>query len=366
MGKGKSFVTPLCAIARRKFRIRNEFIREAMSECLGDTLVGTYAVGGAIQHFLQPGNDSIQPIFGALFGLMTAILISGGASGAHLNPAVTFGLALAGEISWLKVPLYWLAQILGAYFGAGIAVATYSWVAEQNGSSFSNFYPASVFSPVVDTPFANGILDQVVTTSILMLAVMAVIDQRNMGVPKHMIAFFFCLIVSGIAMCYGYNAGAVINPARDLGPRLMALTVGYSVDQIFTANGSHWWMVGIVGPIIGAVIGTIMYILLIGSHLDDLDEELEDGNVTKSNDNNINYYNNGFRKQRPEEFTQNIVTLNPPQENLPQFQQHKHPRNNQDFQIHARVEGDSSCDRKTNETAHEAKLKFGIRIVLRV
>lgn len=67
-----------------------------------------------------------------------------------------------------------------------------------------------------------------------MLAVCGLLDKRNMQVPKHMLGFFFCLVVGGVSLVMGLNFGAYMNPARDLCPRLMAITMGFKVQDIFT------------------------------------------------------------------------------------------------------------------------------------
>ena len=66
-----------------------------------------------------------------------------------------------------------------------------------------------------------------------MMAVMSAIDPRNMKVPKYLYGIFFALVVAGITLSFGINAGGVLNPARDLGPRLMAVSLGFNSDVIF-------------------------------------------------------------------------------------------------------------------------------------
>lgn len=66
-----------------------------------------------------------MPVFGGVFGIMIAVTATGGISGAHINPAVTFGIALSGHLNWFKVPLYWVSQFIGAYCGAGIGFGLY-------------------------------------------------------------------------------------------------------------------------------------------------------------------------------------------------------------------------------------------------
>jgi len=74
-------------------------------------------------------------LLGGVLGLMVAIVIVGGVSGAHVNPAVTLAVAVSGGISWIKVPIYWFAQFFGAYIGAGTAY----WLYIRKNP---NFYPS--------------------------------------------------------------------------------------------------------------------------------------------------------------------------------------------------------------------------------
>ncbi|CAG7820770.1 unnamed protein product [Allacma fusca] len=263
--------TPFQEFARKRMRIENSYIKEAISEFLASLIVCVFAVAAVTQHILQPGNDSMQPALGGVLGLMIAILVCGGISGPHLNPAVTLGLAIAGHLSWAKVPVYFVAQIFGGFVGAGLAAANYYWVGH---GKFTEVIPAGAFAHITtETPVANGILDQTIGTAILLMTVLAVIDKRNMEVPKHLIPLYLALTVAALLFCFGYNSGSPLNPARDLGPRLMAIAIGYSVDEVFTPGGQQWWTVGFFGPLIGGAIGSVMYIVLIGAHLKDTEEE---------------------------------------------------------------------------------------------
>jgi glycerol uptake facilitator-like aquaporin len=91
--------------------------------------------------------------------------------------------------------------------------------------------------------------------------IFAISDQRNMALPAALGPIVVGATVLVIGMTYGLNAGYAINPARDLGPRLWTYFAGWG-SQVFTAN-DHWWWVPVVGPCIGAVVGGLVYDLLI-------------------------------------------------------------------------------------------------------
>ncbi|MEX2111567.1 MAG: aquaporin, partial [Pirellulales bacterium] len=107
-------------------------------------------------------------------------------------------------------------------------------------------------------------VDQVVGTGMLMLVVLAVSDQRNMSLSTSLGPIVVGASVTLIGMTYGLNAGYAINPARDFGPRLFTYIAGWG-EQVFTAH-DHWWWVPIAGPLTGAVVGGLVYDLLITRH----------------------------------------------------------------------------------------------------
>jgi len=265
-------ITPLAKWARANARIRNEYVFETISEFLGTFVLCLFAVGASAQH-LYMQETFLMPVFGGVFGLMIAVTVFGGASGAHINPAVSLALAIAGELSWFKIPLYWIAQMFGGYLGAGLAFALYKDKLCGSEIDGQPFCPASqtIFSPLPATasPVGLGIADQIVCTAILLLAIMSAIDPRNMKVPKYLFGIFFAFVVSGVSFAFGVNAGGVMNPARDLGPRLMAVTIGHDFDLIFKRGTEHYWLVPLIGPLVGATVGALIYIFFVGSHLRD-------------------------------------------------------------------------------------------------
>jgi glycerol uptake facilitator-like aquaporin len=266
--------TPFIDYARKNWRIRNEYVKGSITEFIAALVSTMFGVSAVMQHVLQPGNDSMQPAFGGAFGLMIALLICDGISGT-LNPAITLGLAIAGRVSWYKVPLYLVVQVFGAYVGAGLVAANYYWLGSRvDGSSFTDVVPALVFGHVsTDTPIASGILDQTISCAVLLMLVLAVIDKRNMAVPKYLLPFYVALSVIALILCFGVTGGAALSPAKELGSRLMAISLGYNSDQVFTPGGKHWWTVGFFGPLIGAAVGSTMYVVFIASHLNDTEEE---------------------------------------------------------------------------------------------
>jgi glycerol uptake facilitator protein len=179
-------------------------------------------------------------------------------SGAHLNPAVTIGLAAIGKFSWAAVPGYVAAQMLGAFLGSVIVWLAYlpHWreTADQGGK-------LAVFStgPAIRQPLAN-LVTEIIGTAMLVLGVLAILRPENLvpnsGFDKGFAPFLVGLLVWSIGLSLGGPTGYAINPARDLGPRL-----AHALLPIAGKGGSDWsyaW-IPVVGPIIGGVLGAVIF-----------------------------------------------------------------------------------------------------------
>lgn len=231
--------------------------------------------------FLAAG-DWLLIAWGWAFAVTFAIYIAGGVSGAHLNPAVTLAFAVRRKFPWKKVLPYWAAQLTGAFAGAALVYAVYfeaidafnkaSKTARDASGGLATFsifatFPAPYFGGNNWGPF----LDQIVGTMFLLMLIAAIVDERNMGgFVKHLAPLMVGLAIAAIGISYGANAGYAINPARDLGPRLFAWLAGWGqVAMPGTVDGSFSWYfwVPIVGPLIGGVIGVVIYDLFIGDVL---------------------------------------------------------------------------------------------------
>lgn len=247
--------------------------------------------------FLAAG-DWLLIAWGWAFAVAFAIYIAGGISGAHLNPAVTLAFAVRRRFPWKKVPAYWAAQLAGAFAGAALVYAVYfeaidafnkaSKTARDASGGLATFsifatFPAPYFGGNNWGPF----LDQIVGTMFLLMLIAAIVDERNMGgFDKHLAPLMVGLLIAAIGISFGANAGYAINPARDLGPRLFAWLAGWGqVAMPGTVDGSFSWYfwVPIVGPLIGGVIGVIIYDLFIGDvlHSRMAAEQLAEGTAVK-------------------------------------------------------------------------------------
>jgi glycerol uptake facilitator protein len=195
---------------------------------------------------------------GWALGVAVAVYSVNSISGAHLNPAVTIGLASIGEFSWSNVPVYVGAQMIGAFLGAVLVWLAYlpHWSITEDKSAKLGIFCTG---PAVRKPALN-LITEIIGTAALVLGVLAILSPRNLvpetGFKTGFAPFLVGLLVWAIGLSLGGPTGYAINPARDLGPRF-----AHFVLPIAGKGGSDWsyaW-VPIVGPIIGGIAGALCY-----------------------------------------------------------------------------------------------------------
>jgi glycerol uptake facilitator len=252
-------------------------------------MIGCGSVAVAVAGLPGSGRQSVS--FGAANWLIIAwgwglavvfgVYIAGGVSGAHINPAVTLAFAIRRKFPWAKVLPYWAAQVVGAFAGAAVVYAVYHNAIDFYNASqvppitsrpdslptFSIFatFPAQYFGGTWWGPF----VDQVVGTALLVGLIAALIDRRNQAPGGNVAPYMIGFVVVAIGLTYGTNAGYAINPARDFGPRLLTFATGWG-SKAFPGDGmwfSNYWWIPIAGPLVGGVIGILIYDLLIGQVL---------------------------------------------------------------------------------------------------
>jgi glycerol uptake facilitator protein len=196
---------------------------------------------------------------GWALAVFTGVVIAGPYSGAHLNPAVTIGLAVAGKFSWALVPGFIVAQLIGAMLGSTLVWLIYKdhfTATDDAGLRAAAFYT----SPAIKNTRLN-LLSEAIGTFVLLLAVFY-ITNGEMGKDKTPIglgsigAIPVAFIVWSIGLSLGGTTGYAINPARDLGPRII-----HSILPMTGKNKKDWkysW-IPIVGPIIGASLAAFLY-----------------------------------------------------------------------------------------------------------
>lgn len=216
-------------------------------------ILGDGVVANVILHRTKGYNGGLIAItFGWAIAVFVGVYATATASGAHLNPAVTIALAAIGKFKWALVPTYIAAQLLGAMLGALIVWITYRQHFDATDDAATKL---GVFctSPSINKPVDN-ILSEVIGTFVFVLAVLFI--PKAGDAFGRLDALPVALLVLGIGLSLGGPTGYAINPARDLGPRIM-----HAILPIKNKGGSNWaysW-IPVIGPIIGGVLGALLY-----------------------------------------------------------------------------------------------------------
>lgn len=265
-----------------------EFLGTFVLICFGDGVVAMAVVAlpgsgrtATDTTIFAAAGDWLLITWGWAFAVALGIYVAGGVTGAHLNPAVTLAFAVRRKFAWKKVLPYVGAQVAGAFAAAALlyllyfnAIDAFNAAAKTGRSdpggltTFSIFatFPARYFNGNLTIP----LVDQIVGTAFLVLLIAAIVDMRNLAVQANLGPLMIGLAVAAIGMSFGANAGYAINPARDFGPRLFAWLAGWGdVALPGSVDGSFSWYfwVPIVGPLIGGVIGIVLYDWFIGDVL---------------------------------------------------------------------------------------------------
>lgn len=232
------------------------------AEFFGTAIIIVFG-GGVVANVLlnqTKGNNSgwIVITFGWAVGVFTGVLIAAPSSGAHLNPAVTLALAIAHKFSWSLVPVYFSAQLLGAMFGACLVWLAYK---KHFDATENKDFKLGVFctSPNIRSYWYN-ILTEIIGTYVLSLAVLYM-AQPEVGLGA-LNALPVAIVVLGIGLSLGGPTGYAINPARDLGPRIMHFLL--PIQSKRDSDWSYSW-IPILGPFIGSTLAAVMFIIFQGA-----------------------------------------------------------------------------------------------------
>jgi glycerol uptake facilitator protein len=185
--------------------------------------------------------------------VMVAVFAIGQFSGAHLNPAVTVGVAIAGGISWSKVPEYFAGEFVGAFAGATLVWLAYldHWrQTEDPGLKLACFCTG----PAIRN-YVSNVVTEIIGTFVLVFGVLA-FGANKPAAAAGVGALIVGLLVLSIGLSLGGPTGYAINPARDLGPRIM-----HAILPIAGKGPSDWgyaW-VPVIGPLIGGALGALAY-----------------------------------------------------------------------------------------------------------
>ena len=192
------------------------------------------------------------------FAVAIAVYVAGWASGGHINPAVTLGLAAVGQLAWTQVPTYLAGQFAGGLLGAVLVWLAYlpHWSETPDpGAKLAVFCTGPAIRH-----WPGNLICEVIGTAVLLIGVLGILNEYNeisSGVGPYAIG----ILVFGIGLSLGGPTGYAINPARDLAPR-----VAHTLLPIAGKGSSDWryaW-IPVVGPVLGGVIGALLYQTVFG------------------------------------------------------------------------------------------------------
>ncbi|KGK87596.1 MIP family channel protein [Clostridium sp. HMP27] len=269
--------------------MKNNLLGECLAELIG-TFLFIFIGTGVVAALVTAGTNVTFWELSLVWGLAItmAVYIVGSISGAQLNPAVTIALAVWKGFDKKKIIPYIISQVIGAFLGAALTYGLYgttitAFESSKNiiRASKDGWATAGIFStfPAANISMVNAFMIEVCITAVLLLVIFAVTDGNNEGSPKAGIpAVAIGLTVAFIGASYGPLTGFAMNPARDFGPRLVALLSGWG-STVIGPNG-YGLIVPIFAPIIGAILGGGIYEKLVVPYLPNLINKKVSGKST--------------------------------------------------------------------------------------
>ncbi|XP_074137713.1 aquaporin-7 isoform X3 [Sminthopsis crassicaudata] len=269
---------------RMQDALRGDMMREFLAEFISTYVMMVFGLGSVAQKVLGENNYgtylSINLGFG--FGVVMGVHVAGGISGAHMNSALTFTSCVLGQMPWKKFPVYTVAQCFGSFLAAATIYGLfYQALIRYTDGNLTVTGPratAGIFAtyPASYMTLWRGFIDEIFLTGILQVCLLAINDKKNCPALQGTHPLVIGVLVVTIGLSLGMNTGYAINPSRDLPPRIFTSIAGWG-NEVFTAAESWWW-VPVVAPPLGALMGAIVYLLLIGSshqHHRDRNAEIE-------------------------------------------------------------------------------------------
>ena len=247
-----------------------------VAECIGTFILVLFGVG-SVAVSVWTGGLSLWPV-SLMFalGVTLGVYASGKISGGHINPAVTLTLAVFTGFSWAKVGPYIFAQFVGAILASAAIYGFYSGIVAnfeagaelvrgQPGSQlsamgFGTYAPNPAFNGTTPEAFervsmTQWFLSEAFTTAILFFGVLFLTDKHNTSAPSaNRAPLFIGLLVAALVAYEAPISMTAMNPARDLGPRIMSFVFGWG-EMAFPGPRGGWWIPSIASIAGGLVAG---------------------------------------------------------------------------------------------------------------
>ena len=252
--------------------------REFIGETVGTFLLVLFGCGSVAASVLFGSHQGLMQVALAWgIGVTLAIYLTRHLSCAHLNPAVSLSMVLSGRMCFRKLPVYVGAQLVGAVL-AGLAlyglfapsIAAYENAHQivrgtvesvRTAMMFGEYYPNPGGTAVVSLPLAMGA--EALGTFLLVLMIFALTEGCNVGRPDNALApVFIGLAVTSIICLIAPLTQAGLNPARDLGPRLVAWLMGWG-DAAFPDRVGGFFHVYVLAPLIGGALASQFFVRIL-------------------------------------------------------------------------------------------------------
>jgi glycerol uptake facilitator protein len=260
---------------------KRALVGECVAEFIGTFILVFFGVGSvhtAVSTGAQQGLWQVAVVWGVAISL--AIYATGAVSGCHINPAMTIAFAAWRGFPARKIIPYMLAQLAGAFFGAAILYALFHGAiahfeaargvvrgqtgSELSGMMYGEYFPnpsiiGTTAEAYAQVSLLQAFMAEAIGTAFLAFCVFALVDPSNSVAPKgNAFAIFIGLTVSIVISIVAPLTQAGLNPARDFGPRLFAFFAGWGSIAIPGPRGG-FFTVYILGPILGALFGSMIY-----------------------------------------------------------------------------------------------------------
>lgn len=262
--------------------MRESWLGKYIGEAIGVFTIVFFGCGILFNAVLFAGiGDLLSAGIAWGFAVGLAVWAAASMSGAHFNPAVTLALAVTGRFPWNKVAQYMGAQVIGGFLGAAALVAMF-WsalvqkadaagvvIGEKGSEAFAmTLIPYSPNPGIVGmdqaaydaVPVWAGFLTEALATAILLVFILMLIEKRSVNAPAPW--FFPVGLAVGVTMIVMVTAPLTmtsLNPARDLGPRIMYLLMGFG-NIAFPGIRDGWSLVvTVVAPLVGGTVGALFF-----------------------------------------------------------------------------------------------------------
>ena len=258
-----------------KDRTMKEFIGEVFGTFVLILLgYGVVAEVGLAPRLAGVAYDWNTITLGWAFAVIIAVYISGGVSGAHINPAVTLALAFKRDFPWKKVLPYIVAQMIGAFLGAFAVYLVYRdglvaagmpnvWSTGPGAVFQESFFQSAQATSTGSYSMLTASIAEFFGTMVLLWGVLASGDAKNMGLKDNLGVFVVGFTVLAVGLSLGGPSGYSINPARDLGLRLFGALVG--TKGLF--DGLYWLIPPVLIPMIAGPVGAVLYDMFVSKNL---------------------------------------------------------------------------------------------------